>query len=263
MKKPNLQKIVRDVRTMVGKRSPEILIGLGITGMITTTVLAVRATPKALERIEAEKRRQSREAEANVDELKPVDVVKVTWKCYIPTAASAVFSTACIIGANSVNSKRNAALATAYKLSETAFTEYKDKVIETIGEKKEQTVREKVAKERVEKNPVGKSEVIITEKGNTLCLDPVSGRYFKSDIDKIKNAEIEINRQMLHDISGYASLNDFYDVLGLSHTSVGNDLGWNAYNLLDIDFYTELAEDNQPCIVLDYRVAPKYDYTKM
>lgn len=256
MNKPNFQKIVGSVRTTVSKRSPEILIGLGITGMITTTVLAVKATPKALEMIEAEKRRQK------VEELKPVDTVKVTWKCYIPTAASAVFSTACIISANSVNAKRNAALATAYKISETALTEYKEKVIETVGEKKEKAVREKVAKKQVEKNPVSKKEVIITEKGNTLCLDPISGRYFKSDVDKIKNAEVEINRQMLHDISGYASLNDFYDLIGLGCTSIGEELGWNTYRLLEIDFYPELAEDNQPCIVLDYKVTPKYDYAR-
>ena len=70
------------------------------------------------------------------------------------------------------------------------------KVIEMFGEKKNEAVKDAIAKDKVEKNPVVTREVIITEKGNTLCYDAVSGRYFKGDIEKIKKAECELNRQM-------------------------------------------------------------------
>lgn len=256
MNKAKLAQLAGDVRTGISRRSPEILIGFGLTGMVMTAVLAVKATPKALEKIEEKK------VEEKVEELPPIDIFKITWKYYVPAATSAVFAGACIIGANSVNAKRNAAIATAYKLSETAFAEYKGKVIETIGEKKEKTVREKVAQERVEKNPVTKREIIFTNTGDTLCYDPLSGRYFKSDIDKIKRAENEINRRMLHDISGYASLNEFYDEIGLSHTDIGDNLGWNAYNLLDLDYFPQMTDDGQPCVAIDYKVAPRYDYER-
>lgn len=249
-------KIVTDVRRFASKRSPEILTGIGIAGMITTTVLAVKATPKALELIEEKKK------EDWVDKLPPLEVIKVAWKPYIPAFVTCVVSTTCLIGASSVSLRRNAALATAYKLSETAFSEYKEKVVETIGEKKERVVRDKVAEERVRKNPVSKSEVIITGNGKTLCFDPISGRYFMSSIETIKRAENELNKQMLHDISGYVSLNEFYDELDLDHTSVGDDLGWNTNQLIDIGFSSQLNDNGEPSVVLDYLVAPKYDYYK-
>ena len=254
MGKTNLATIAKDIRKFASKRSPEILTGIGIAGMITTTILAVRATPKALELIEEQKEEES------VDELSSFEVVKVAWKPYIPAMVICVASTACLIGASSVNTKRNAALATAYKLSETALSEYRDKVVETIGEKKERIVRDKVAEERVKKNPVSKNEVIITGNGKTLCFDPISGRYFMCSIETIKKAENTLNKQMLHDISGYVSLNEFYDELGLDHTSVGNDLGWNTNQLIDIDFSSQLNDNGEPSVVLDYLVAPKCDY---
>lgn len=248
--------ILTDVKRFVSARSPEILTGIGIAGMVTTTVLAVKATPKAMSLIEDKKN------EEWVDELSPLDVVKIAWKPYIPAIITCVVSTTCIIGASSVNAKRNAALATAYKLSETALSEYREKVIETIGEKKEQIVRDKIAEERIKKNPVSKNEVIVTGNGKTLCFDPVSGRYFMSSIDVIKRAENELNKQMLHDISGYVSLNDFYDELGLDHTSVGDDLGWNTDQLIDICFSSQLNDNGEPSVVLDFLVAPKYGYDK-
>lgn len=254
MGKTNLATIAKDIRKFASKRSPEILTGIGIAGMITTAILAVRATPKALELIEEQKEEES------VDELSSFEVVKVAWKPYIPAMVTCVASTACLIGASSVNTKRNAALATAYKLSETALSEYRDKVVETIGEKKERIVRDKVAEERVKKNPVSKNEVIITGNGKTLCFDPISGRYFMCSIETIKKAENTLNKQMLHDISGYVSLNEFYDELGLDHTSVGNDLGWNTNQLIDIDFSSQLNDNGEPSVVLDYLVAPKCDY---
>lgn len=256
MHKLNLANLVSNTRQFANKHSPEILTGIGIAGMITTTVLAVRATPKALELLEEKKN------EDWVDELSPLEVVKTAWRPYVPAAVTGVASVACLIGASSVNAKRNAALATAYKLSETALTEYREKVVETIGEKKEKTVRDKVAEERVKKNPVSKSEVIVTNNGTTLCFDPISARYFKSSIDKIKRAENELNKQMLHDISGYVSLNEFYDELGLDHTSVGDDLGWNVDRLIDISFSSQLNDNGEPSVVLDYLVAPKYDFYK-
>lgn len=256
MSKFTLANAASDVRKFVSRRSPEILTGIGIAGMVTTTVLAVKATPKALELIE------ERKTEIWVDKLSPVELVKTAWKPYVPAAITCVMSTACLIGASSVNLRRNAALATAYKLSETALTEYREKVIETIGEKKEHTIRDKVAEERVKKNPVSKNEVIVTNTGKTLCFDPISGRYFHSSIEKIKSVENKLNKEMIHDFSGYISLNDFYDEIGLEHISIGDDLGWNTDKLIDIHFSSQLNDNGEPSVVLDYTAAPKYDYYK-
>lgn len=253
MNKKGISNFIKTVGNKLSEHSPEILTGIGITGLLSTTVLAVKATPKALRLIDEKKE------EYDTDELTNMEVIKTCWKCYIPAAVTASVSVACIIGANTVNSKRNAVLATAYKLSESAFSEYKEKVIETIGEKKEEEVRDKIAKDRIEKNPVNNNEVIITGKGDVLCYDVVSGRYFKSDVDKIRKAENTLNKKLMNDM--YCSLNEFYDLIGLPFTQMGFDLGWNVNDsLVEIEFSTQLSEDDTPCVVIQYSVLPKCDY---
>lgn len=251
----NLSSALSDVGSIIKKHSPEILTGLGIAGMISTTVLAVKATPKALELIADKKR------EEEVDKLTPVETVKATWKCYIPAAVTGVVSTGCIIGASSVSARRNAALATAYTISESALREYKDKVVETVGEKKEREVRDAIAKDRIDKDPVTNHEIIITGKGETRCYDPHAGRYFYSDIDKLKKIQNEINDRLIKD--GYISLNEFYYAIGLEGTDIGRRLGWRVDNgLLELDFSAQLDSDGNPCLVMDYSLQPDYDFDK-
>ena len=256
MNKPNFTKLIADARMALDKHSPEILLGIGIAGMITTTVLAVRATPKALIHIEAKKR------EEHKDKLTVGETIKVTWKDYIPAVVTGVSSVACLIGSNTVQARRTAAIATAYKISEAALTEYKEKVVETIGEKKEKVLREEIAAEKATTQNASTSQVYITGGGETLFLDPISMRLFKSDINLVKRAQNEINERMLKSaFYGYASLNDFYEELGLKPTSQGDDLGWNLDEMMDMHFGSDITEDGHPCIVLDYAVAPKYNYT--
>lgn len=255
MNKLNMARFFKDAQRVIIKHSPEILTAIGTVGLVTTTVLAVKATPKALKLIEEKKE------EEQVDTLTPVETVKATWKCYIPAAITGTASIACIIGASSVNSKRNAALATAYTLSEAARTEYREKVIETIGEKKEQAIRDQINKDRVENNPGNANNIIVTGKGRTRCLDSISGRHFESDIDQIKKIINELNRKLL--VEDYISLNEFYDELGLEQIRIGDDLGWNIEKgLIDVDFSSQIDSDGTPCIVVDYTVAPQRDYWK-
>jgi hypothetical protein len=241
-------------RNTASKHSPEILTGIGIAGMITTTVLAVKATPKALKLMDDA--RYDKEEDLTVPEK-----VKVTWKCYIPATLLGLASVGCLIGANSVNLRRKAALATAYKLSETALAEYKEKVIETVGEEKAKDIRSAIAKDKMEKNPVTKSEVIITDKGESLFCDSISGRYFKSDMNTIEKAVNTINRRLLNEMS--VSLTEFYSEIGLSPTSLSEELGWNMNEgQIEIDFSSQITDDGRPCIYIEYEIAPRYDYHK-
>lgn len=250
MSKPNLSRMLKSTRDVLSKHSPEILTGVGIAGMITTTVLAVRATPKALDLISQKEYEERRE-------LTPMETVKVAWKPYVPAAVTGVLSTACLIGANSVNLKRNAALAAAYTLSDTAFREYKEKVVETIGENKEKVVRDKVAEKQVKENPPS-ADVTIIGKGPSLCLEPLSMRYFKSDINSIKKAANEVNAQILAGIYGWATINDFYDELNLPHTDTGDNLGWNLDNRIDLHISAQVTEDGEPCLVIGHNNPPVY-----
>ena len=261
MNKQSISKIARDMQTSLSRHSPEILMAIGITGMITTTVLAVKATPKAIRLME------ERKNELEVESLTPVETVKVTWKCYIPAAISGVTSIACLVGSHSVNARRNAALAAAYKLSETAFSEYREKVVETIGDKKERVVRDKVSEKQVKDNPISRTEVIVTGKGQTLCFEPLSSRYFYSDLEKIKRAENKLNKDIITDpFDTGVTVNDFYEEIGLPTTATGDGLGWNLrIGMIDIYPSAQMAEEGtehegEPCIVLNYTNPPKYEF---
>ena len=254
MSKEGLKRTIKSVGRVLTKYSPGILTGIGIAGMIGATFMAVKATPKALYLIETKKE------ETEVEELAPVETIKTCWTCYIPATLTTVLSAACLIGASTVSAKRNAALATAYSISEAALREYQEKVVEVIGEKKEKAVRDAVAKDQIERDPVTKSEVVIIDSNsNTLCYEPLSGRYFKSTIDKIKKAEIKLDRQMIQEM--YVSLNDFYWEIGLDGTDLGDQMGWNlSKGYMDLSFSSQLADDGTPCAVIVYGIPPVYDY---
>ena len=255
-----LTSFFKSTRSFLGKHSPEILTGLGVAGMVTSTVLAVKATPKALELI-----KESRDELYPLDEtvkLTPIETIKAAWKPYIPAVALSAVSISCIIGASAVNHKRNAALATAYTISERTLVKYRDKVVETLGEKKEKEIRSKISQDKVDENKVSSSQVIITSKGNTLFMDGVTHRYFRSDLDKINKVVNELNRRMNYE--NYISLDDFYNEIGLESTSNSSYLGWNLDDgLIELDIDTCLAENDEPCIVINYKIAPRYEFDKL
>ena len=249
----NFTQVMQRFGFSLKKHAPAILTGVGIAGMISSAILAVKATPKAIKLMEEKKNEEEKET------LTVKEIVKTTWICYIPSVIVCVVSAGCLIGASQVQYKRSAALITACSLSETALKEYQSKVSEVIGEKKETAIRDSIAKDRMEKDPVTKKEIIFTNKGDALCYDALSGRYFKSDIDKLRKTEIELNQRMLSEM--FISLNDFYYEIGLSSIKLGDFLGWNIdKGMIHLEFSSQLAEDGTPCLVLGYSNPPQYEY---
>lgn len=252
----NLSQMVKSVNRSLRKRSAEILIAVGILGMIGSTVMAVKATPKAIEVIE---NNTKLDENGNKQEPTSIEKVKLCWKLYLPTVISASVSIACIVGSNSVNAKRNAALATAYTLSETALRDYTEKVVETIGEKKEQEIKDAVAKDRFDKNIEKSRDVIITGPGKMKCYDIFFDRYFESDVNSIKRAVAELNRRMNYE--NYISANDYFDELGIKECPMGSLLGWNLdRGLIDVRFTSVLDENEVPCLAISHNVEPKPEY---
>lgn len=252
----NSHGVLQNVQQGIVRHGPEILAGIATAGFFAAPILAVPATVKAVELLEEAKRSRKK------DKLTPKETAQVAWKCYIPVAVTLVASTACLYASSSLSFKRNVAIGAAYELSKTALKEYREKVIETVGEETEHQIREKVDKARVEKNPVSNNEVIVTGGGEVLCYDALSGRYFKSDVNAINAAVNEINKSLLNDM--YISLNEFYDELDLEHTDLGDDLGWRLDDgLISVHFTSQVTSDNRPCIVMNYDVAPRYDYYKL
>jgi hypothetical protein len=261
MNKQNVTGLVKTIQTAVTKHSPEILTGIGIAGMVTTTIFAVKATPTALDLIA--RAEDEKFDNGHGEHLTKIEVIKVAWKPYIPAAVTCTVSIACLIGASSVNFRRNAALATAYKLSEAALTEYKDAVVETIGEKKEQVVKEKISKNRVEQNPVSNNTIYITGNGDTLFLEPISKRYFYSDIEQVRSIINTLNESMYNDPFGHIPLSDFYDAVGLEQTDISNDIGWNIeHGSIKVEFHPAMSDKGKPCLALYYETAPNWGYDR-
>ena len=256
MAKGNLANFAHDIKLSLTRHAPEILMGLGITGMFVTTIMAVKVTPKAVMLIE------QRKQELGVEKLKALDTVKTTYKCYLPAAAVATVSTGCLIGSSSTSIRRHAALATAYQMVKTGYDEYREKVVETIGEKKEAEVKEKVLKDKLDANPSNTKEIIFTGNGDTLCYDDVSGRYFKTDINVIKKAVNDMNYKMRLD--NYVSLNEFYQAVGLDPIKIGYYIGWNIdRGQIELDPHSMLTKDDKPCYVVSFYNMPEHDYQKL
>ena len=247
----NIKTMAKSVWAGAKKHSPEILIGMGIAGAASSVIFAVKATPKAM--ILLEEKRQ----ELGVEKLEAKEIIKTAAPVYIPTAVSFGVSVACIVGASSVNARRNAALTAAYTLSESTLRTYRDKVLETVGEDKEREIRQKAAIEQQQKTPEPQTLVLSSAAGQLKCFDSLSGRYFVSTKNEIDKAVNEFNRQLRDDMR--ISLNDWYDLIGLDTNKLGDMLGWDIERgYVETCYASRLDEDGLPCLVVNYVEPPHY-----
>lgn len=246
--------IVRSTQKLISDHSPVILTGVAVAGVASTAIFAAKGGARSNEELK-------KAAEESDHDLLPKEKVEIAWKFYIPAATMGGATIACIIGANTISTKRNAALMSVYSLTETAFKEYQDKVAETIGRNKEENVRADIVKDHIAAEPVENKQVIVTNTGEHLCYETLTGRYFQSSIEQIRRAQNDINAKIINEM--YASQNDFHNLIGLPSTSYGEEVGWRAENLLDIKFSSVLTEDDKPCLAVEYRVQPIRDYFKL
>lgn len=165
MFKPSLIYYVNRIGAFSEKHAPELLTGLGVTGVLSTIALTVMATIKSVSLIEREK--ESRIANNDRDDDKNIvglikvpdnkdpnfghywlpikDTVQIIWKPCLPAAITGVTSVICLISA-----KRSAALTAVYAISETAFRDYRKKVVEIIGNKKEDEIHTAVVQDKID-----------------------------------------------------------------------------------------------------------------
>lgn len=254
-----LIEIVKKAEKLVADNSPAILTGVGVTGSLTMAFFAGRASFKAGELIADEQYRLDHHRTSH--ELDTKEKFLLVWKLYIPAVGTGVLTIASIIGANKIGTRRTAAVAAAYSISEKAISEYKDKVIENIGSAKEQKIRDDIAQDQVIRNPVSGNEVIITGDGEVLCYDQFSSRYFKSSMETLKKAQNDINYTVLNE--GYASLGDFYKKIGIDETAYSEEVGWTTDKLLELKFSTSMSDDQRPCISFNFCSAPVRDYYRI
>jgi hypothetical protein len=239
-------------RKFVVDNSPMILTGMAVAGVVTVAVLTAKASPRAVQDI------QHAESE-RTEPLTTVEKVTLTYHYFIPAAVAGSLTISAIVMAQTVNSRRQAAFISAYTIAESRYRDYQQKVVDKMGEAKEQEVRDDIAQDYVNANPINNSTLIVNDTDTQAFLDILSGRHFLSTVEKVRKAENKLNYQLNND--AYASLNDFYDALGIPHIAVGEDLGWKSGRMVDVRLSTVLDND-RAVITIDFSVEPIGDYYK-
>lgn len=237
---------------IVEDNSTTILTGIGVAGAITTGVLAGRAGFKAANMLRDEWEDPSTVAFS--EKLKQVGPE------FIPAIGVGALTVAAILYSRKLSAKETAAMATAYAMSDKTFQEYKDKVQEKLGQKREEAIRDEVAQDRINRNPPDNHTIIITGGGDVLCYDVVTDRYFNSTVENIKRAENHVNGEIAtHDA---VPMSRFYDAIGLRPTPYTEEVGWNIDNRCEVQFSTVLSPDQRPCVSIDFARYPKSDFDK-
>lgn len=204
------------------RNSPTILSCIGAVGVVFTAVLTAKAAVKASKILE--------EAEEDKGaKLTAIETAKATGLHYIPAAVVGVSTIACIFGANILNKRQQASLASAYALINSSYKEYKSKLKELYGEEAHNNIVDAIAVEKCSEahNNLASvcSQEIESDTEPRLFYDEYSGRYFETTIEKVLLAEYHLNRE--YTSRGFASLNDFYRLLGLETTDYGETVGWD------------------------------------
>lgn len=257
-----LAKQAHHLKFLMNENSPALLTGVGVAGTIATAYLTGRATFKAAEIIGREQNALTLAARLETEDAIPpkltkIDQVKLVWPHYILPASTGLMTVTAIIAAHKVSASRLAAMTMAAGVSERALQQYKEKVIEKLGERQDQKIRDEVAQDNVTRNPPN-HEIVFAGTGEVICFDSLTGRYFQSTMEDIKRAENRLNREILHYNS--ASLTYFYDEIGLQPTDYTDSVGWSDH--VEVQFSTTLTPKNQPCIVITFSRNPVPDYDR-
>lgn len=232
------------------KASPTILSCFGAVGVVVTAALAVKATPRALERIEDAKSVKMAE---NGENLTRLETIGACWMTYGPSALAGIATIGCIFGANYLNRRQQASLISAYAFLDRSFREYKQSVKNVFGEEGHQRVLEDMMVERPQPPSIsgvscymdGRFDFGETDDAKHLFYDAFSGRYFEAKFSDVLLAELHTNRNFAIG-GGEVSLHYFYDFLGLDTPEELMPLAWyvsDYYYFIDFVHSKKLIDD--------------------
>lgn len=260
------------VGKVAAQNTPAILTALGVSGTLTTAYLAAKAGFKSAEVLkDAEEAKQEAFVEVSLSkEEQTEESVEVAsaftgtltkrekfdavWQLYAPAASTAVLTVTAIILASRVQERRTAAMTAAYTTIERSYSEYRAKTIEKMGKKKEEELRAAISQDQIDRNPPTSSTIIVTGRGNSLCKDGWSGRYFHSTKTNVDRAVNDFNSKVLRD--GYGSLSEFWSFIDLVPVDESDMIGWTSDKLLEIDWDGAVGPDDEPALSFSFRVLP-------
>ena len=237
----------------VKKHSPEILVVVGVAGVVTSTVMACKATTKAGDILEEHKNQMNaidqvvkmdRDDYTEEDHKKDTTIVYTQTaikfvKLYSPSIMIGVLSLGCIIYSHNILTKRNAALAAAYATVDRGFKEYRGRVVERFGKELDHELRYNIKAQEFEKTEVDKkgNEKVVKETVNVTDPNLYSdyARFFddgcngwskdpEQNLTFLKCQQAYANEKLK--AKGYLFLNDVYKMLGIPATKAGQIVGW-------------------------------------
>lgn len=221
---------------------PRSILAGSIGGLTATSILSGRAGYKARKKI----------IDEDLESASLVDKAKVIGPYFIGTVAAYSATVLVLVGGHRSNNNRTAMALAAYNAAEAAHTKYKEAVVENYGADGAQRVRETVAKNDIEKNePAAIAKALLVGSGDVMCQEAYTGRLFMSDAEALKSARNEINSTLMNGVGTTVSLSEFYDILGLDHTSNSDDFGWDSNRMLDLTFASVLVH-GRPYLSFEY-----------
>lgn len=255
----NLNSLFHRSKLQLKRASPTILTYIGAIGVVATSVMAVRATPKALDFIKEDSRQKH---DGDPYAYTKIEAVQSCWRCYIPTAFVGLSTISCIFGANILNKRNQASLVSAYAMLSESYKQYREAAKSLYGEDADSKIIAEVAKKKYISadgcyihDPDSVSEEL-------LFYDSFSQRYFTSTMSSVLNAQYHVNRNFA--LRGWSDLNELYDFLGLEEHSGGDVIGWSSDEMLEggltpwIDFENRLVEmdDGLECYIISTLFEP-------
>lgn len=230
------------IENFIQEQYPGFMVVAGITGFITSVVMTAKSAPKANKILE------------ELDEDAPfLEKVKAVAPVYAPVAGMVLISTACVLASNRAYKNRYASLLAIYSISERRLEKWQNSVLEEIGPKRYEKVRERVV------SPPEDASVptaILLDEDRVLFYDSFSGRYFRTNsVETVRRKINNLNEQLL--TGDWVSLNEFYYELGLDPVQFGDDMGWSAYDATIQVNFDSFIKDDRPVISISFVARPK------
>lgn len=247
--KIDLSRMTRNGLMALRKHSPEILMFLGIGGMVTGGVMACKATHDHFDEIVVDHLIQVDEIKkAKADENdKKKEMMKACLKTagrmtalYAPSVTIGALSITSILAGNNILRKRNIALAAAYTAIDRGFKDYRGRVVDRFGADVDRELRNDLHQEKIEETVTdedGKKKKVkktVTVAGDGGLSD--YSRYFAYGEAKGAEHNAEYNlfflksqQELANHIlkaKGFLFLNEVYDMLGIDRSIAGQTVGW-------------------------------------
>lgn len=256
--------LAQRAKFLLNQNSSTILTGIGVAGTVGTSFLTGRASFRAagiISDAEHEVARDMAQDNSFPLVLTKFDKTKLVWKEFVPAVGLGGITIGSIIVAHRIDARKIVALTSAAAVSERAFKEYKEKVVEKLGKREDEKIRDAVAQDRVTNTPLRAGDVIFAGDGKVLCMDMLTGRYFMSSMEDLKRAENKINHTLNSQVD--ASLSEFYEEVGLAPTTFSDQVGWNCANNIEVQISSTLTPDNRPCLTVEFNPHPFSDYYRI